>query len=257
VIGSNGGKIKIAYILPNMLTAISLFLGMLSIIASSKGDFENAAFYIFISLIFDGLDGRVARMTGTTSKFGVEFDSLADLVAFGVAPAILGFYLIGRSYGKFGILVAGLFVIFGAIRLARFNVMTSNTEPNVFIGLPIPAAAVFMGCLSLVYTGHNAILKDYAPVFLWISILVSILMVSNIRFASFKKVDFKKSDFMKTFVTILTVFSFLYLYFLETLTLLMSLYLLSGPLRAAYNLITRKIKFKKDNEEINLGINNE
>ena len=240
----NDGKIKVAYILPNMLTAISLFLGILSLISSAKGEFEHAAFFIFVSLIFDGLDGRVARMTGTTSKFGVEFDSLADLIAFGVAPAMLGFYQYGHDFGKFGILVAGLFVVFGAIRLARFNVMTSDTEPNVFIGLPIPAAAVFMGCLSLVYAGHIE-LKEYSGVVLWVSMLVSILMVSNIRFSSFKKIDFKKSDFMKTFVTILALVSFLYLYFLETLTLLMSLYLLSGPTRAAYNLFTRKIKLKK------------
>ncbi len=244
----NNQKPKVIYILPNMLTAISLFLGILSVIASAKGEFENAAFYIFISLIFDGLDGRVARMTGTTSKFGVEFDSLADLVAFGVAPAMLIYNLIGHSFGKFGILVAGLFVVFGAIRLARFNVMTSDTEPNVFIGLPIPAAAVFMGCLSLVYVGHQD-LKDYMALFLIISILVSILMVSNIRFVSFKKINFNKSDFMKTFVTILALFSLLYLYFLETLTLLMSLYLLSGPTRAAYNLLTRKTRFKQKNEQ--------
>ncbi len=244
----NDGKIKVAYILPNMLTAISLFLGILSIISSSKGEFEKAAFFIFISLIFDGLDGRVARMTGTTSKFGVEFDSLADLIAFGVAPAMLGYYQYGHDFEKFGVLVAGLFAVFGAIRLARFNVMTSDTEPNVFIGLPIPAAAVFMGCVSLVYAGHTE-LKEYSSAILWISMMVSILMVSNIRFSSFKKIDFKKSDFMKTFVTILALFSFLYLYFLETLTLLMSLYLLSGPTRAAYNLLTRKIKFRKTIEK--------
>lgn len=243
---NNTQKLKIAYILPNMLTAISLFLGILSIIESSKGNFESAAFYIFISLIFDGLDGRVARLTGTTSKFGVEFDSLADLVAFGVAPSMLIFYLCGQNFGKFGILVAGIFVIFGAIRLARFNVMTSQTEPNVFIGLPIPAAAVFMGCLAIVFVEHNNHLKEFEVAFLVVSILVSVLMVSNIRFSSFKKIDFKKSDFMKTFVAIIAIFSFLYLYFLETLTLMMSIYLLSGPTRAAYNLLTRKVKFKQN-----------
>lgn len=247
MIESNKGKIKVAYILPNMLTAISLFLGILSIISSAKGDFESAAFYIFYSLIFDGLDGRVARITGTTSKFGIEFDSLADLVAFGVAPAMLVFYLVGHDFGRFGILTAGIFTVFGAIRLARFNVMTSPEEPNVFIGLPIPAAAVFMGCLSLVYAEHH-LFREYAFCILLVSLAVSILMVSNIRFASFKKINFQKSDFMKTFVACLALFSLLYLYFLETLTALMSLYLLSGPARAAYTMFTRKTRFKKTDE---------
>jgi len=243
----NGGKIKVAYLLPNSLTAISLFLGILSIIASTKGQFESAGFYIFLSLVFDGLDGRVARMTGTTSKFGIEFDSLADLVAFGVAPALLLYFSIGHEFGKFGILTAGVFATFGAVRLARFNVMTNSTEPNVFIGLPIPAAAVFMACLVIVYVGYPE-LKHFKGLFLAVSMFISVLMVSNIRFSSFKKVNFQKSDFMKVFVLVMTIFSLLYLFFLETLTLLMTLYVLSGPTRAVYNLITRKTRFKKIEE---------
>jgi len=245
--GENGGKIRIAYLLPNSLTAISLFLGILSIIASTKGQFEVSGFYIFLSLVFDGLDGRVARMTGTTSKFGIEFDSLADLVAFGVAPAMLIYFCVGHEFGKFGILTAGVFATFGAIRLARFNVMTNVTEPNVFIGLPIPAAAVFMACLVIVFVGYPE-LKHVRWLFLPISLFISVLMVSNIRFSSFKKVNFQKSDFMKVFVLVMTLFSLLYLFFLETLTLLMTLYVLSGPTRAVYNLLTRKTRFKKIEE---------
>jgi CDP-diacylglycerol--serine O-phosphatidyltransferase len=117
-------KIKLAYILPNFFTALSAFFGVMSIIASSQNKFEKAFIYIILSLIADGLDGRVARLTNTTSKFGVEFDSLADIVAFGVAPAMMLFFAIGNNYGRVGALVSGLFVVFGAIRLARFNVTT-------------------------------------------------------------------------------------------------------------------------------------
>jgi CDP-diacylglycerol--serine O-phosphatidyltransferase len=133
-------KIKLAYILPNFFTALSAFFGVMSVIAASQGKFEKAYVYILFSLVADGLDGRIARITNTTSKFGVEFDSLADLVAFGMAPAMMLFFAIGKNYGRFGALISGLFVVFGAIRLARFNVTTSVNDPRFFIGLPIPVS---------------------------------------------------------------------------------------------------------------------
>ena len=123
--------LKLIYILPNLFTAASAFLGVISIFAAVRGEYEKAIIYIVFSLICDGLDGRVARLTKTTSKFGVEFDSLADIVAFGVAPAVLFYYSVGHHFGRLGSLVAALFVVFGAIRLARFNVTSSNIEPNV------------------------------------------------------------------------------------------------------------------------------
>jgi len=125
---------RLIYLLPNLFTAGSIFLGMLSIINASSGHFEKAAWFIVISMIFDGLDGRVARLTNTTSKFGVEFDSLADIVAFGIAPSMLLYFYIGHNYGRFGVTISALFVVLGAITLARFNVMTAQTEPGVFIG---------------------------------------------------------------------------------------------------------------------------
>ena len=132
----------IAYLLPNLFTAASIFTGFYAIALALEGSFVSAAWFIFLALIFDGLDGRVARMTNTASHFGVEFDSLADIVAFGVAPALLLYLYIGESYGRIGIVVSALFIIFGAVRLARFNVTTSRIEPSVFIGLPIPTAAI-------------------------------------------------------------------------------------------------------------------
>lgn len=136
-------KFNPLFILPNLFTAGSIFLGVLSVIYASKGKYEIACWLILISMILDGFDGRVARLTNTASKFGVEFDSLADVVAFGVAPAMLLYFYIGMDYGRLGMCVPAIFVIFGAVRLARFNI-TSSSEPNFFIGLPIPSAAVIL-----------------------------------------------------------------------------------------------------------------
>jgi CDP-diacylglycerol---serine O-phosphatidyltransferase len=146
---------NLIYILPNLFTAASIFSGVFSIISAVNGNFEKAAWLIMLSLIFDGLDGRVARLTNTCSKFGVEFDSLADMVAFGVAPALLMYLFVGHEFGRFGVVASALFVIFGAIRLARFNVMTVSSEPSVFIGVPIPTAAVFVSLLVLLFQKYG------------------------------------------------------------------------------------------------------
>lgn len=237
---------KLVYLLPNLLTAVSLFLGILSILAAAKGDFEKAGWLIFASLIFDGLDGRVARMTGTTSRFGVEFDSLADLVAFGVAPAMLLYFSVGIDFGKYGTLAAGIFATFGAVRLARFNVQAPTGEPNVFIGLPIPAAAVLMVCWLLLMN-ENELLYEFRPLLLASAFGVALLMVSNIRYHSFKKIDLQKTNYIKVLIVLMLVFSVLYLYFLETLTVIMTVYALSGVIRATYNFIKIKTAFKKQN----------
>jgi len=234
-------KNKLTFLLPNLFTAISLFLGILSLLASVKGEFDKAGVYIFLSLIFDGLDGRVARMTGTCSKFGVEFDSLADLVAFGVAPAMLIYFAFGQEFGKLGVLAAGFFVVFGAVRLARFNVQSECIEPNVFIGLPIPSAALFVSCWTVVLWQYGLLL-EYKLYLLIGSFFAALLMVSNIRYASFKKIHLSKQALMKMFVLVLTILAVMFLYFLETLTALITLFVLSGILRAGYNLTIFKLK---------------
>jgi len=222
---------NLLYILPNLFTAASIFVAILSMVNAIDGKFSASAWLILLSLIFDGLDGRIARLTNTCSRFGIEFDSLADIVAFGVAPALLIYLFIGNDFGRFGIVVSALFVIFGAIRLARFNVMTSNNEPSVFIGIPIPTAAVFISLLVLVFDKYD-IKDEYGIVILIMSILVSMLMVSNIRYPSFKKVDFTPKHMMKLFVIILVVALSLFMYPIEGFTLLFSTYLMYGPLRA-------------------------
>ena len=223
---------NLIYILPNLFTAASIFSGVFSIISAVNGNFEKAAWLIMLSLIFDGLDGRVARLTNTCSKFGVEFDSLADMVAFGVAPALLMYLFVGHEFGRFGVVASALFVIFGAIRLARFNVMTVSSEPSVFIGVPIPTAAVFVSLLVLLFQkyGFN---EGYGLVIMLLSILVSLLMVSNIRYPSFKKVDFSPKHAMKLFVFILSALFVVFMYPIEGFALIFVLYIMYGLVRAA------------------------
>lgn len=233
-------KTQLTYLLPNLLTASSVFVGVLSIIASSKGAFEKSAILLFIALILDGLDGRVARLTNTTSKFGVEFDSLADIVSFGVAPAMLLYFYCGYEFNKFGSMVSALFVVFGTIRLARFNISTNESEPSVFIGLPIPTAAMSIVFGVMFFNEYN--LKDSSIVLMLFTILVSILMVSNIRYPSFKKFSMRRANLLKLLILIVIVFSTVYIFPVEGILLLMVAYIIFGISRAIYNLLTRKIK---------------
>lgn len=232
---------KLIYILPNLFTAASVFLGIISVIASINQQFDKALIYIIFSLICDGLDGRVARVTNSTSKFGIEFDSLADIIAFGVAPAVLFYMSIGYEYGRFGSLIAGLFVVFGAIRLARFNVTTGTYEPSVFIGLPIPTAAVVSSLWISAYL-HYDFLHNFALLILFIQILLAFLMVSNIRYPSFKKIDLKRANVLKVFIILVILCSMLYLYFLESTLIIASLYVLYGLARSIYTLFLFKMK---------------
>ncbi|MDA3967795.1 MULTISPECIES: CDP-diacylglycerol--serine O-phosphatidyltransferase [Helicobacter] len=237
-------KINPLYILPNLFTGASIYLGILSVSYAFLGRFELACWLVLISLIFDGLDGRVARLTGTTSKFGVEFDSLADIIAFGVAPAMILFFYIGFSYGKLGIAISGLYVVFGAIRLARFNVSTGNSEPNVFIGLPIPAAAVFIVSWLMCEMVFAKLYPEYSKEFLFILmicvLLIGLLMVSNIRYPSFKKINFYNISFGKIIVFLMMFLAVLFIYPIYTVVSLITAYVFFGPLRAGYYIFFKK-----------------
>ena len=232
-------KINLAYLFPNFFTALSAFLGVMSTIASSQGKFEKAFIYILFSLVADGLDGRLARITNTTSKFGVEFDSLADIIAFGVAPAMMLFFAIGEEYGRFGALVSGLFVVFGAIRLARFNVTTGELDPKYFVGLPIPTAAVVLGSwimLDIKYKGNFDALILIGALFL------AFLMVSNFRYPSFKKIDLNKNVAKKILISIILIASFIYLFPLEGIAIILTFYSFYGLYRGIKGIIkARKI----------------
>lgn len=188
---------KGVYVLPNLITAGSLFAGFYVIIASTDGNFVRAAWFILLSAILDGLDGKVARMTGTTSKFGMEMDSLADVVAFGVAPGVLMYTWALKPYGKLGWLAAFLYVVCGALRLARFNVQVDTVESKRFVGLPIPAAASIVATCVLLFfeLGGTGTIKKVSV--LMLVFLLAFLMVSNIKYFSLKDPDlFKRQPFM-------------------------------------------------------------
>jgi len=174
------------YILPNLVTTGSLFAGFYSLVATLNGNYSSAAIWIFVSAICDGLDGKVARMTGTTSKFGVEFDSLADVVAFGVTPGLMMYAWALKPFGRLGWLAAFLFVVCGALRLARFNVQVNTVESKRFVGLPIPAAASMVASTVLLFHhfGWPSSFKRLAIIAL--IYLLAFLMVSNFRYYSFK-----------------------------------------------------------------------
>lgn len=217
-------KSNLIFILPNLFTASSIFVGVISIVEASKGHFILASWLVLLALIFDGLDGRIARMTNTTSQFGVEFDSLADIISFGIAPAMLLYFFIGHEFGRFGILVSALYVIFGAIRLARFNISTAKTNSNVFIGLPIPTAAVFVSMWILLFNKYS--LQDYSILLLFLALAVAILMVSNFRYPSFKKVQLDKPMVFKTMILLVLAASLLYLFSVEGFAIIILAYTL-------------------------------
>jgi CDP-diacylglycerol---serine O-phosphatidyltransferase len=230
----------IAYLLPNLFTAASIFTGFYAIALALEGMFESAAWFIFLALIFDGLDGRVARLTNTASHFGVEFDSLADMVAFGVAPALLLYLYVGEVYGRIGIVVSALFIIFGAVRLARFNVTTSRIEPSVFIGLPIPTAAIMIS-IAILLLEHYREFAHYKFYILPLGLVLSVLMVSNIRYPSFKKLNFKAFHLIRFLIALIVVAMGVFIYPIEALAILAAGYLVYGPLRASFYLLRRVI----------------
>ena len=227
-----------AYLFPNFFTAASIFTGFYSISLALHQEFSASAWFIFLALVFDGLDGRVARLTNTASHFGVEFDSLADIVAFGVAPALLMYLYVGEGYGRVGIVVSALFIIMGAVRLARFNVITSRVEPSVFIGLPIPTAAVIIATSVLLLERYPE-LGGWKSILLPLGIVLAVLMVSNIRYPSFKKVNFKAFHLLRLLVGVIVVAMGIFIYPIEGMALLAAGYLLYGPARASFYLLRR------------------
>ncbi|MCL7489443.1 MAG: CDP-diacylglycerol--serine O-phosphatidyltransferase [Desulfobulbaceae bacterium] len=227
------------YPLPCLLTCCSLFSGFYSIVSSINGHFFAAAVAILVAAVFDCLDGRVARMTDSTSTFGMELDSLCDLVSFGVAPALLAYLWALTPYGRYGWLAAFLYVATTALRLARFNSQATSSGPD-FIGLPCPAAAMLIATTVMFsrFLGTADTIKHIS--ILVLVYILSYLMVSNHRYLSFKHVDIKKG---KRFQIVVFMLLFLILLATEppvTLFIVAMAYVLSGPVLALYSLITRR-----------------
>lgn len=228
-------KKKGIYLLPNLLTTAGLFSGFFAIVESMQGNFEIAAIAIFVAMVFDGLDGRVARMTNTESDFGAEYDSMADIVSFGMAPALVAYNWALSDLGKLGWLAAFIFVAGGALRLARFNTNLATSDKRFFQGLAIPSAAAVVS--GLVWVGSK---YDITPtvaegpnvvnyVVALITICAGLLMVSNFRYHSFKDVDWRgKVSFL---VILLVVLVFVVVATEPSLVLfsIFFLYALSGP----------------------------
>jgi len=198
---------KGVYLLPNILTSMCLFCGFYAIVATMQGNYVLGAWVIILAAVFDALDGRVARMTHTTSRFGLEYDSLSDLVAFGVAPAVLSFGLVLNQFGRVGWLAAFLFCACGAMRLARFNTLSGSLPGAFFQGLPIPVAAGMIST-SIIFLNHYH-LDDrmFLSIFLMVLIyILAFLMVSTIRFRSFKDFNLhSRRPFSAVFIAILII----------------------------------------------------
>ncbi len=237
------------YILPNLFTTASLFFGFYAIVFSMRGDFPGAAIAILVAAVLDALDGRIARITRTVSKFGAEYDSLADLVAFGIAPAILSYTWSLSPFGRWGWLASFLFVVCGALRLARFNIQIGIIESRVFNGLPIPAAAsvVATGVLLFYYLGGVGQLNH--PSILIGMILLSLLMVSNIKYYSFKDLNlFSRKPFMTFFVIVVL----LIIVVAEPQIMLFTFaagYSISGPVWKLSNVVKKRSSKEKTEAE--------
>jgi CDP-diacylglycerol--serine O-phosphatidyltransferase len=194
------------YLLPNIFTTGNLFAGFFSIIASVNGEYVKAAVAILIGGVFDAVDGKIARWTRASSRFGVEYDSLSDLVTFGMAPSILSFLWALKPFGRIGWLAAFLFLVAGAFRLARFNVITDVVDSRFFVGLPIPAAA---GVIATSVLAYHEVVKEVGsgkPVWFVVVVLgLAFLMVSNLRYYSFKDIDLIKRRPFKVLLSIVLV----------------------------------------------------
>jgi len=237
------------YLLPSVLTTFGLFAGFYSIISSINSEFTIAAISIMIAMMWDTLDGRVARLTNTQSAFGAEYDSLADLVSFGLAPALLVYEWSLYELGRFGWLAAFVYLACAALRLARFNTQVGIADKRFFQGLPSPAAAgviasmIWLKIWTFASFDSEVISLGYY-LGAAITILCGILMVSNVRYYSFKELDSKKASFR---FLLLVVLSLIILMYKPNIILFTGffLYLLSGPYITVAGLNKRRIEKKQ------------
>jgi len=241
-------KFRGTFLIPNLITTGSLFSGFYAIVSSINGRFESAALAILVAMVLDGLDGRLARLTQTTSGFGVQYDSLSDLVAFGVAPALLVYLWALQDFGRFGWVAAFLFVACGALRLARFNVQTRTVDSRYFVGLPCPAAAGAMVALFFAAPTSDALLTWAAwlrpqlveGVMLLALVTVGSLMVSTFRYPSFKKIDLRQRWSYRAYMALaagVLVLAYRPAAFLLTAA---GIYTLSGPVSWLWGRVRRR-----------------
>ena len=218
------------FLLPATITSIGLLSGFYSMVSAVTGHFEVASVMIVIAFFCDGLDGRVARASRTSSQFGVEFDSLSDVVAFGVAPAMLAFSWALRPVGSIGIAVGGLYVLCGALRLARFNVQTATADKSRFVGLPIPGAALMIATTSLAYSYFEfESPRMLCTLMVPFTLVLGGLMISRVPYPSFKTMKLEKRAQVELVITMMVLAAMLFAMPQLTAFLLSSAYVLSGP----------------------------
>jgi len=215
-------------VLPNALTLCGLFMGFYSILATLKGNYIQASWAIMIAMIFDGLDGWVARLTQSTTRFGIELDSLSDLVAFGIAPAVIIYEWALVPFGRVGWAAAFLFVACGALRLARYNIQMGSTESRAFTGMPIPGAAALIATLVIFY--HE--IWDTVParnyLILFFTYFLAALMVSTLKFHGAKELDLRKRKPFKILVAFVLVLTVIVIHPQISLFLFAMIYLIGG-----------------------------
>lgn len=221
------------YLLPNLFTTAALFAGFYAIIASMRGDFESAPIAILFAMIFDGLDGRVARLTNTSSKFGEEYDSLSDMVSFGVAPALVMFSWALGGLGKFGWSAAFIYVACAALRLARFNTQIDTADKNYFTGLASPAAAAIIAttvwvCHDLGWVGET-LPPELAIVVAVLTATVGFLMIANFPYYSFKGIDVRGRVPFVVMIAVVLVFGLITVDPPSVLLAGFLVYAISGP----------------------------
>lgn len=228
------------YLLPNLFTTAALFSGFYAIVAAMGERFEAAAIAVFIAMILDGLDGRVARLTNTQSEFGAQYDSLSDMVSFGLAPALVMYEWSLHSMGKLGWLAAFIYTAGAALRLARFNTQIGIADKRFFQGLASPAAAAVI--VGLVWVGHGYDIVGTRLTWwtLGLTVVVGVLMVSNVRYYSFKDLDLRGKV---PFVAILVVILIFVLISLDPPQVLFGsfvIYAISGPVTTVWLLLRRR-----------------
>lgn len=198
------------YLLPNLFTTAALFAGFYAIVQAMNGRFERAAIAIFVAMILDGLDGRIARLTHTQSAFGAEYDSLSDMVSFGVAPALVVYEWALKGLGKLGWVAAFIYCASAALRLARFNTQLDVVDKRYFQGLPSPAAAALIAGLVWLMLDFEVQGGDVRMISWLVTMFAGLTMISNIPFYSFKDLNFRKS------VPFIALFFFLLVFVLLT-----------------------------------------
>lgn len=241
------------YILPNLFTTGNIFCGFWSIISVFQEKYFYAAVAILLAAVFDALDGKVAKLSGATSKFGVQYDSLADLLSFGVAPALLAFSWALRPYGKFGWLAAFLFVVCGALRLARFNVTAASGETKYFKGLPIPAAASTIALTILLYFEliEAGGIRDI--LILVMIYVLAFLMVSNIKYFSFKELNLARRKPFSIFIFVVLSMIVIVMQPIVVLFGFFLIYVCSGPASMIIGWRKKRALKKTDAQPLQVG----